>query len=167
MPNDNLNWAIPATKAALLRIVPVVLIFLLAAGCGSSEKKIETVPVSGTVTLDGKPLPAALVTLHPTEGKANPCSATSNEQGEFKLSFGSYPGVMPGAYKVTIEYLTKPDGKPIVAEPGMDAMQLKMQGLAIQALPPVYSDLSQTKLTAKVEPGVDVDLDYALTSTGT
>jgi len=116
--------------------------------------------------LDGAPLPAAVVTFHDPEGKINPCSGVTDSQGKFKLGFGSYDGAMPGKYKVTIEHLTKPDGSPLESQPGMDAMQLKLQGLAVQSLPAIYSDLSQTQLVAVVEKGSPKPTNFELTKKG-
>lgn len=150
----------------IICITPAFLLSVLASGCGSSTPGIKTVPVTGVVKLNGQPLPTAVVTFHEVTGKANPCSGTTDEKGVFKLGFGSYVGAMSGNYKVTIEYLTKPDGTPLKPEPGMDAMQLKMQGLAVQALPVIYSDPAYTTLKADVALGTSEKLDFDLSTSG-
>jgi hypothetical protein len=69
-------------------LVSVVLVLLLA-GCGGGPYKLA--PVSGTVTLDGKALPNAIVTFVPAGGAAGdkdplPSSVgTTDENGHYSL----------------------------------------------------------------------------------
>ena len=79
--------------------VLVVLVCLLS-GCGN---KYGTTAVSGSVTLDGKPLKGATVIFYPTEGgRANSTSKT-NDDGEYKLNYThDSEGAVPGSYKVLI-----------------------------------------------------------------
>jgi hypothetical protein len=83
--------------------------FLLSSGCGG----IKRVPVSGTVTLDGKPIREGFIAFWADESKANntvraSCSAPIRN-GEFTLSSigvtasESGPGVAPGWYKVILD----------------------------------------------------------------
>lgn len=146
----------------IVKLTAVGVCLVMLIGCGSSST-IPTLPVTGIVTLDGKPLPKAIVTFYDVTGKNNASGGTTDDAGKFKLGFATFTGAMPGSYKVTIQHLTKPDGSPLTVEPGMDATQLEMQGLARQALPPSYSDYAQTILKAEVTPesssnGVDFDL---------
>jgi hypothetical protein len=64
--------------------------------------------VTGTVTLNGKPLGGALVNFAPQEGNAatTPGVDSTGPGGNYKLMFKGRSGVAPGKYKVTI---TPPD----------------------------------------------------------
>jgi hypothetical protein len=80
---------------------------LLLGGCESGPK---AVPVSGNVTLDGKPLPGATVQFVPVaapDGKAPPPSAigTTDQTGRYSLVFntnGNTTGAAAGKYRVMI-----------------------------------------------------------------
>jgi len=98
-------------RIRLVSGIIVAPLLLLIAGCGGSGVSFET--VSGKVSLDGAPLPAATLMLVPTspptgedaDPKAKgPFLAKTNEQGEFSIGpIGEAGGgVPPGAYKLTI-----------------------------------------------------------------
>lgn len=75
----------------------VVLLLATSAGCG----RPRPVPVSGCVTLDGKPVADAGVLFCPTE--TGPSAAgTTDTIGRFQLATINTPGVLPGPYRVTI-----------------------------------------------------------------
>jgi hypothetical protein len=76
---------------------------VLVLGCGGSK----LAPVSGTVTLDGKPLAKASVTFQPNDPKQmNPgpgSTALTNENGEYTLQqTGSSKGAVVGLHRVEI-----------------------------------------------------------------
>ena len=82
---------------------PLLLVLVLALGCGDSKRA----SVSGTVTLDGKPLPNALVSFQPDgEGQvdAGPGSTgRTDEKGEYTLQVsGGGKGAVVGWHKVKI-----------------------------------------------------------------
>lgn len=134
-------------------------------GCGgSADTTPHTVPVTGVVTLDGKPLEGATVLLIPTDPKTDGCSGTTNAEGKYSLAKSTIPGAMPGTYKVTIEHYASPDGKPVSFGEGIDMEQLKMQGAVQQTLQPKYSDAEQTELKADVQDGKPNEIPFALTS---
>jgi hypothetical protein len=60
------------------------MMVLLAAGCGQSGP--EVAPVKGRVTLDGRPLPNAVVQFQPDEGK-RPSGGGTDENGEYELYY--------------------------------------------------------------------------------
>jgi hypothetical protein len=105
---------------------------IAAAGCGGPK----VVPVSGTATVDGKPLAEFVVTFNPDPAKGHnarvDCSGRIGRDGEFSLrtddGFKQYKGAPPGWYKVTIY---SPDDKPIPVHKK-------------------YTDFKQTDLTIEV-----------------
>ena len=77
---------------------------LLAAGCSATNSidygKVTLVSVSGTVTLDGQPLPGALVTFE-NEETGSLSFARTNSSGSYTLQFDSEKdGVTPGTKRV-------------------------------------------------------------------
>jgi len=80
----------------------VIVGALLVGGCGSGAK---LVPVAGTVTLDGQPLPVGSVTFQPEAGPGN-----ANQEvpvgkivdGKYELTTHGKKGAPPGKYKVVV-----------------------------------------------------------------
>jgi hypothetical protein len=73
-------------------------------GCGGGSD-FAVAPVSGQVTLDGQPLPKAIVTFVPTEGGAERPSSVgeTDSQGNFTLwTTTGEVGAIPGTHKVMI-----------------------------------------------------------------
>jgi hypothetical protein len=76
-------------------------ISVLATGCGG----VKPLPVTGKVTLDGKPLAKGTISFHPDKSKGNTLNspAVGNiENGEFSVAAGKDKGVPAGWYKVEI-----------------------------------------------------------------
>jgi hypothetical protein len=70
-------------------------------GCGGSSLP-PPVPVSGKVTLAGKPVDGAVVTFLSTDGGRS-ASGTTGSDGSFKLTtINTNDGARPGEYTVTI-----------------------------------------------------------------
>lgn len=145
----------------------VLSLLIHSAGCGSGKPTVNTVAVSGKVTLDDKPISGATLLFLDATGGKNQAFGKTDESGNYKLAFASYDGAMPGNYKVVIEYLTDLEGKPISTDEGMDANMLKMEGKAKQVLSPNYSDHSMTQLTAEVKASGSNTIDFKLKSDGT
>lgn len=84
-------------------MLPCVLVF--AAGCGESES-LEFVPVTGKVTVNGKPLTAGIVFFVPDSSKGNTVKVNPqgrlSPEGTYELSTDQGSGAPPGSYKVTI-----------------------------------------------------------------
>ena len=135
---------------------------LLLSGCGSAGP--DLVPVSGTVTLDGKPLANAHVTFEPHNGASS--IAMTNSQGEYSLVFpGNRVGALPGEHRVTIQYYLHSDGSAPDLSGGEDGVDDYEQQVAAgklkPMLPPKYSDPEKTELKAEVsaaQPSVNFDL---------
>jgi hypothetical protein len=76
-------------------------LFLLATGCG----KVHHTPVSGFVTMDGKPYANVLVTFVPVTASSNELMPSGKADSSGKFQMGTEAtgnGVKPGKYKVTI-----------------------------------------------------------------
>jgi hypothetical protein len=80
-------------------IFPVLLLVLLS-GCGGGGPQVA--PVSGTVTLDGKPLPNAEVMFVPVGG-GRPSTARTVDGGRYELLFKrGQSGAIVGPHSVRI-----------------------------------------------------------------
>ncbi|QDT55176.1 hypothetical protein Pan44_32180 [Caulifigura coniformis] len=82
------------------------LLLLLITGCGGSERP-ALVEVTGTVTLDGRPLEGAQVVLKPIKVDdpkfQRPARATTDAQGKFTPNaYGDAKGLPPGTYGVGV-----------------------------------------------------------------
>lgn len=82
---------------------------LLASGCGRSDpERIAVVPVDGAVTFDGKPLPGAMIVLHPKNGSSTAAPAPRaqvEKDGTFRFTtYDGGDGAPPGEYIATIAW---------------------------------------------------------------
>lgn len=103
--------------SAALRRAPVALLVLglaapLSPSCGSGFKQKPVHPVSGKVSLGGRPVEGALVVFHPVtdadqkeywrNGFPN---ARTGKDGTYQLStYGHNDGAPAGSYEITIEW---------------------------------------------------------------
>jgi hypothetical protein len=76
------------------RALPAALVILLA-GCSGG---VPLHPLSGTVTCDGKPIPAGVISLEPdpTRGGRGPATVVQIKDGQFATDSGD--GVVGGPY---------------------------------------------------------------------
>ena len=118
-----------------------VAICLTLTGCGNSLGS----SVTGTVSLDGKPLATGGVSFHP-EGGGPVATARILEDGSFALKTGQQHSLPAGDYRVTVMAVevVPPKSKYHVPMPGK------------QLVPVRYGDLKQTDLRASVKPGSNV-----------
>lgn len=99
--------------------LPFLFAFVLTLGCsgGSNGNRPPTYPVSGTITLNGKPVDGATVTFEPMEGKGSAVGST-DAQGKYNLStFNSGDGAIEGQFKVSISKYLTPVVKPSTSTP--------------------------------------------------
>lgn len=107
----------------------LVALLLVAAGC-SGGSEVEIAPVTGQVTLDGKPLADAQVIFRPEKGR--PSTAITDTDGNYALQYSrDQAGALLGPHRVEIH----------TAVEGRDPP-------SSEKLPPRYN--SETELTANV-----------------
>jgi hypothetical protein len=95
-------------RAGMLAMI-VLTAPLITAGCGKADSdRIPVVPVDGTVTFDGKPLPGAMIVLHPKNGGTNSTLAPRaqvEKDGSFRFTtYVTGDGAPPGEYVATISW---------------------------------------------------------------
>ena len=81
---------------------PVYVLFaILLAGLLGCSREMELLPVSGQVTLDGKPVEGAAVSFRPAAG-GPPATAVTDADGRYTLETANRPGAVPGEHKVAV-----------------------------------------------------------------
>jgi len=65
---------ISRTMTARLSLMAVLSVFAVGCGGSAGPKPPETYPVSGTVLIDGQPMPEGSIVLDPEDGKSLPAS---------------------------------------------------------------------------------------------
>ncbi len=138
------------------------LLLTVVAGCnkGGSDAP-PLVPVSGTVTLDGKPLANASVTFLPvssTRGGRSPYGFTGPD-GRYELMYDNeHKGAPEGQFEVVCNKWVMPDGSDFPRDSGQSPIEV-----ARELLPPNYSQEGMSELKATVPAGGGT-VDFALKS---
>jgi predicted small lipoprotein YifL len=132
-------------------LILITLVSLSGCGGGGPSDAPGTSSVSGTVTLDKKPLADAMVLFTPTEG-GRPAVGTTDKNGKYTLQYStSARGAVPGSYTVEIRTETTVSDK--------DGNDVTVP----EKLPIMYHD--NTELTADVK-NESNKIDFALESGG-
>ena len=133
-------------------LIPSLLgVFLLIAGCQKPSNLPPQYPVSGTISLDGKPLGGAGIMFLPRgDTRGNGAMAMTDPTGKYtlKTDHGGL-GAPEGEYAVTISKVVNRDGTPYVPNPDVAEAGER------ETLPGTYSDSMKTILKANVPKGGD------------
>lgn len=130
-------------------LIPVLSAILAAAGCGSG---LNTVPVSGSVSLDGKPTPGLLVRFEPLEVDSSAegwtdSTGITDAEGNFILTTpDGQVGALPGKHMVSVT--TANLGGEI--DPTTEGAEVPTESLK-EPIPAQYN--LQSTLTIVVPPG--------------
>jgi hypothetical protein len=142
----------------------VGLVATAIIGCGARDTdSLRRVPVSGTITLDGKPLGNTEVTFIPTGNtKGRGATGFTTAEGRFELSVSNgRPGVPAGEYRVVLNKLVMPDGSDFP----LNSPVPPIESPARELLPACYSNAESTTLTAMVPEGGST-IDFSLSMRG-
>jgi hypothetical protein len=140
-----------------LRKLPFLAAILLisGSGCSDSPEGVETHPLTGVVTLNGKPEPGVVLTfLAEGEGGTN-ASAITDASGEFvattafDMGARDREGAIAGTYRVTATKFEKPD---------FTGKQTAPKNL----LPAKYGKAQSSDLTATVTAGQENRVTFEL-----
>ena len=128
--------------------ISIALIFgALAAGC--SEPGPDMLPVSGSVTLNGKPFGGATISFW---SDVHVAAATTDADGRYQLD----PGAVPGDYKVTVTDYVEPSHQPGMEVPPDMLPSAPRSANRFTTIPAKYARGDQTVLSITVaEPGTD------------
>lgn len=82
----------------------LLLLLVLVGACNRGSSRPPTYPVTGTVTLKGKPLEGATVVFVPAEGAAHEAATgTTDAAGKYKLStYTADDGANAGEYRIKV-----------------------------------------------------------------
>lgn len=120
------------------RGVALVGLLAVAAGCGDGKPRLY--PVTGSVTVKGRPADGAVVRLYPAAGGPHMPAGVVQADGSFKLTtFLPDDGAPAGDYKVTVTW--RPAKKTTMDPDGPDRLNGR------------YADAVSTRLTATVDAG--------------
>jgi hypothetical protein len=132
---------------------------LLAAGCGSDRPELAR--VTGTVTLDGKPLPKGTITFE-SVGKRPATGTIVNGQITEVTTYDAGDGAPVGSHKVAIS-ATEAPASAVVANPG-EAKAPRADYMTGKSLIPTrYNDPSTSGLSAEIKSGENT-VEFKLTS---
>ena len=151
----------------MMKQISIVLSIFLAFVClqGCSGGKIATEAVTGTITLDDKPLAGANVGFTPKDGQGHPGYALTDENGKYVLQTllgEANAGTTTGEYSVTVSKKETPETK--VAEYGSSSYSSMSGGAQPkETLPAVYTDPKTTPFSASVAKGKNT-FDFDLKS---
>ena len=152
----------------------LLLTIAVVSGCGGGvelpDYADKLIPVSGTVTADGKPVAGANVVFHPADyggDSAQTAYGRTDDNGKYTLTtpiagldIEQQAGAVEGVYKVTVNRIARPDGTPI--PDGMSEADAMAEG-ARETVPPMFSDPGMSQVTVTVTPnGAEYDLAIRL-----
>ncbi|QDV69719.1 hypothetical protein Poly24_34360 [Rosistilla carotiformis] len=138
----------PSWRPTLIpRTTATIAIGLCLAALLGCEARIPLVPVTGTVTIDGEPLPMGSIMVAPASGPV--AYGTIDREGRFTLQTRDGEGCVVGTHPVSIT-----------------ASEMVQGGAAIRRLVPErYSDFASSELSIEVtDPTPEVRIE--LTSEG-
>lgn len=132
---------IPMKLSIRLTVVLVTSAVCLSGCGGQSGSKLKRIHVTGTVKLDGKPLPQGTISFIGNDANAVNAAAEIDASGRYSLSTQQKgDGIPAGSYKVRIEsWATPPKMVATGVEPGKSA------------IPDRYAAIESSGLTATVE----------------
>ena len=145
-------------RSWLPRLAVAVVAGLSAQGCSGSGDDLPRESVSGTVTLDGRPLSTGAIRFSPSR---NDLSGHAVEGGDSikngRFSISREVGLIPGDYRVSIF-----SGNTTGQRPSADAGPGRIAKAAKELIPAKYN--SQSELMANVPKGGLTDLRFDLHS---
>src|SRR5687768_4028659 len=98
-------------RSGKLALSILVTVGIVLTGCSSSSRP-PTYPVTGIVTLQGKPVAGAAITFVPT-GDGEAASAITDSEGKYALTtWEAGDGARPGEYRVKVSKQEQQDVDP-------------------------------------------------------
>ena len=140
----------------MLRLLLILAAVLLLTSCGSGLP--QTIPVSGRVTFDGKPPPAAgivqFVAVEAAEGfPLRPGTGAFGTDGRYRAqTFDPGDGLMPGKYTLSVECWDVPpdmSGNPSKSHVPKKYQTPKTSGLTLEITPNMRSQVLDLDLVSK------------------
>jgi hypothetical protein len=137
-----------------VRLVTGLAFCLATASCTPAPKEEDgpdltrLVPVTGRITLNGKPAAGVVVTFLPPQWGAS--NGETKDDGSYSLTTAGRPGALPGSYRVAVSYLVDPAGRPQGLSARSSMTPVPSLAQAKERIPAEFSDLGRTTLDATV-----------------
>ncbi len=129
------------------RLALALALCVVCTSCEPENNRKETFPVTGTITIDGKPGVRLQVKCHSTAGfdTANPTVSAAFTEADGKFAISTYEkgdGIPAGEYTLTVEWGT------------FNAISMSYSGDKLYGK---YADPETSEIKFTVEPGVPTD----------
>tara|TARA_R110002095_G_scaffold39808_4_gene36660 strand:- start:4033 stop:4449 length:417 start_codon:yes stop_codon:yes gene_type:complete len=131
----------------------LIFAVILLVGCSQGESSVELIPVSGTVTYQGKPVRDGVIRLAPDKGVQAPVKTTNIINGEY--SFTDRSAVAAGTYQVEITAFRGEEKAPLDVKPGESSGRE-------QFLPAEYNKKTTIEKLMVKSGGDEIKKDYSL-----
>lgn len=136
-------------------IVALAVAAALAVGCSESDR-LETAPVTGQVTYNGKPVPTGSVMFVPEDGGPSATGEIDTEGYYTLQTYEEGDGAIPGRHKVVVTALQSAGGSGL-PEDSIDGLA-GMESI----IPDKYSSHKNTDLVFTVEADKENTIDLKL-----
>jgi hypothetical protein len=143
----------------MARLFPLPVLALsafLLAGCGVGRVPPTLTEAEVVVTINGQPLPNALVTLTPASGGYGGeaiATGVTDESGLARLSCGEKAGASVGPNKVTVVDAPPPEAARGDDAAAQAAAEQYRKSLKNRPIPPQYATLAKSDATLDIKPG--------------
>lgn len=143
------------------KLTILAVIVASSIGCGGSGDQLPRAQVTGTVTLNGEPVPAATILFRPASGRAGRGKVENGVIVEAS-TYGINDGIVLGTHKIAVQPI--PDVAPITASrmdepttPGKRAQPLPSYAAELRParanpadIPAKYQDPDRSGLSAEI-----------------
>ncbi len=153
---------VPESMKLFVHCLCLIVLGLHLVGCGTAEGLSGSVPVTGTVTIDGSPLEEGTVGFAPKNPAVGQPATGQIKDGKFSMQTTvSSPGVIAGDYQVRI--ISVDLGTAQALPPGVPPNPNAPPPEVLSLIPKKYGDIATSGLEVSVKPGME-PLNFELDS---
>ena len=145
-----------------MRLHFFLIVLIVGTSCSPvnvSEVVPRIKPVSGKITLNGKPMEGIVVSFLPMAEGGTMTVGQTREEGKYKLSYLGMLGCAPGQYQVMLSYKTTPDGKVVTLEMQSALVMPKEATQAVERMPKEYGPGNKTLTATVPAEGGEINFD--------